>query len=56
MWYEKLIEHMAEKDGVWFATLDEIVDCWVDDEDDHRRMALPDIRTTAKRPDYYPDF
>lgn len=56
MWYEKLIQHIAEKDGVWFATLDEIADCWVDDEEDRRQMELPDIRTTAERPSYYPDF
>lgn len=56
LWYEKLIEHMVSRDGVWFATTDEIADCWVDDEEDERKMALPDIRTTAPRPDYYPDF
>ncbi|OZC83504.1 xylanase deacetylase [Rhodococcus sp. 06-418-1B] len=56
MWYEKLIQHMVERDGVWFATTDEIADCWVDDEEDKKNMALPDIRTTAARPDYYPNF
>jgi peptidoglycan/xylan/chitin deacetylase (PgdA/CDA1 family) len=56
LWYEKLIEHMVSRDGVWFATTDEIADCWVDDEEDKRNMELPDIRTTAARPDYYPDF
>jgi peptidoglycan/xylan/chitin deacetylase (PgdA/CDA1 family) len=56
LWYEKLIEHMVSRDGVWFATTDEIADCWVDDEEDKRNMELPDIRTTAQRPDYYPDF
>ena len=38
------------------ATTDEIADCWVDDEEDKKNMALPDIRTTASRPDYYPNF
>ena len=56
MWYQKLIEHMVSDDGVWFATTDEIADCWVDDEEDKRNMELPDIRTTAPRPSYYPDF
>lgn len=56
LWYERLIEHMASKEGVWFATTDEIADRWVDDEQDIANMALPDTRTTAERPSYYPDF
>jgi peptidoglycan/xylan/chitin deacetylase (PgdA/CDA1 family) len=30
MMFEKLIEHMSAHEGVWFATLSEIYDCWVD--------------------------
>lgn len=56
MWYERLIEHIASHDGVWFATLDEIADCWVTDDEDRRKMELPDARTTAEPPKYYPDF
>ena len=56
LWYERLIEHMVSREGVWFATTDEIADCWVDDEEDKKNMELPDIRTTASRPDYYPNF
>lgn len=56
LWYERLLEHIASKDGVWFATTDEIADCWEDDEQDIANMALEDIRTTEPRPSYYPDF
>ena len=56
LWYERLVEYIANKDGVWFATTDEIADCWVDDDEDRANMELPDVRTTAARPSYYPDF
>ena len=56
LWYERLLEHIASKDGVWFATTDEIADCWVDDEQDLANMELEDVRTTSARPDYYPNF
>jgi peptidoglycan/xylan/chitin deacetylase (PgdA/CDA1 family) len=41
MAYEKLVEHMMSKEGVWFATCQQIAEAWVDDEDDKRKMALP---------------
>jgi peptidoglycan/xylan/chitin deacetylase (PgdA/CDA1 family) len=50
MWYERLIEHIASKDGVWFATLDEITAAWVDDEEDLRLQALPDVRGVEAPP------
>jgi len=30
--YERLIEHPKSRDGVWFATLSQIRDAWVDDD------------------------
>lgn len=31
MMFERLIEHMAAHEGVWFASLSDIYDCWVED-------------------------
>jgi peptidoglycan/xylan/chitin deacetylase (PgdA/CDA1 family) len=50
MWYERLIEHIASKDGVWFATMQEIADCWVDDESDIQIMNRPDRRGSEGPP------
>lgn len=50
MWYERLIEHMAQKDGVWFATLEEIAATWVDDEEDRAAMAAEDVRGVEQAP------
>jgi hypothetical protein len=50
LWYEKLIEHIAGHDGVWFATCDEIARAWVDDEEDKRLMSLPDVRGVEAPP------
>lgn len=50
MWYEKLIQHIVSHDGVWFATCDEIARAWVDDEEDERKMALPDVRGVEPAP------
>lgn len=36
--YERLIDHMAGKDGVLFATSAEIADCWKEEGEDRRRM------------------
>ena len=36
MWFEKLVEHIASKDGVWFATCEEIAKAWVSDEEDEK--------------------
>ena len=50
MWYERLIQHLASKDGVWFATMDEIVSTWVTDDEDRAKMALPDVRGVQPAP------
>jgi hypothetical protein len=51
MWYERLIEHMAGKDGVWFASLEDIVATWVPDDDDRAAMAGEDVRGTEPAPE-----
>ncbi|GAB3397523.1 polysaccharide deacetylase family protein [Amycolatopsis echigonensis] len=50
LWYERLIEHIVARDGVWFATCDEIAQAWVDDEEDERLKALPDVRGVEPAP------
>jgi hypothetical protein len=50
LWYERLIQHIAGKDGVWFATCDEIAQSWVDDDRDRELMALPDVRGVEPPP------
>jgi peptidoglycan/xylan/chitin deacetylase (PgdA/CDA1 family) len=49
-WFERLIEYIRSFEGVWFATLGEICDCWVDDDEDLRLMQLPDHRGTDRPP------
>lgn len=49
-WYEQLIEHIASKDGVWFATIAEIAAAWVDDDSDEALFALPDVRGVEQAP------
>ena len=51
MAYEKLVEHMMSKEGVWFATCQQIAEAWVDDEDDKRKMALPEVRGVQTAPE-----
>jgi peptidoglycan/xylan/chitin deacetylase (PgdA/CDA1 family) len=48
--YERLIDHIADKDGVWFATCSEIADCWEDDDEDRRQMELDDVRGVEAPP------
>jgi hypothetical protein len=43
LWYERLIEYIASKDGVWFATCDQIADAWVDDEGDKALMERSEV-------------
>jgi peptidoglycan-N-acetylglucosamine deacetylase len=50
LWYERLIEYIASKDGVWFATCDQIADAWVDDEQDNAMMAQEDVRGVEPAP------
>jgi peptidoglycan/xylan/chitin deacetylase (PgdA/CDA1 family) len=53
MAYERLIEHMKSREGVWFATCQQIAEAWQDDEEDIRRMSLPDVRGVSPKPDDY---
>lgn len=41
--FERLIEHIKSHEGVWFASLKDVANCWQDDDEDRRKMALPDI-------------
>jgi hypothetical protein len=50
MFFEKLIEYIASKDGVWFATCAEIFDAWVDDDEDRRLMQAEDARGVEEAP------
>lgn len=50
LWYERLIEHIASKDGVWFATCGEIAGTWIDDEHDQELMAKEDVRGVEPPP------
>lgn len=54
MAYEKLVEHIMSKEGVWFATCQQIAEAWVDDAEDKRKMALPDVRGVQAAPDDFP--
>jgi hypothetical protein len=42
---------MAGKDGVWFASLEDIVATWVPDDDDRAAMAGEDVRGTEPAPE-----
>jgi hypothetical protein len=35
-WFERLIDYIRSFEGVWFAILGQISDCWVDDDEDLR--------------------
>jgi hypothetical protein len=50
MAFERLIEYMRSKDGVWFATCAEICAAWEDDEDDQQLMELDDMRGVEEAP------
>lgn len=43
MMYERLIEHIASKDGTWFASCEEIAAAWEDDDEDRAMMEMEDI-------------
>ncbi|MBY6059284.1 polysaccharide deacetylase family protein [Leisingera daeponensis] len=53
MMLERLIDHIKNHDGVWFATCEEIANAWEDDDEDRRKMALPDARGVSPMPDDY---
>jgi peptidoglycan-N-acetylglucosamine deacetylase len=48
--YERLIDYIAGKDGVWFATCAEIADAWVDDDEDRKAMEADDVRGVEQAP------
>ena len=50
MMLERLIQHITSKDGVWFATCEEIAAAWVDDDEDRRNMELDDVRGVEPAP------
>lgn len=51
--FERLIDHIQSHDGVWFASLEEIARAWEDDDEDRRKMALPDVRGVSPMPERY---
>jgi peptidoglycan-N-acetylglucosamine deacetylase len=50
MFYERLVDYIAAKDGVWFATCEEIAKAWVDDDEDRRLMEIDDVRGVEVAP------
>lgn len=50
MFFERLIDYIASKDGVWFAMCEEIARAWVDDDEDRRLMELEDVRGVELAP------
>ncbi len=50
MFFERLVDYIRSKDGVWFATCEEIAHAWVDDDEDRRLMELEDARGVEPAP------
>ncbi len=50
MWFERLVEYIASKEGTWFATCEEIANAWVTDEEDERLFNLPEARGVEPAP------
>jgi peptidoglycan/xylan/chitin deacetylase (PgdA/CDA1 family) len=50
MFFERIVEYIASKDGAWFATIEEIARVWEDDEEDLRLMELEDVRGVEPAP------
>ena len=50
MFFERLVDYISSKDGVWFATCEEIASAWVDDDEDRRLMELEDARGVEPAP------
>jgi peptidoglycan/xylan/chitin deacetylase (PgdA/CDA1 family) len=48
--YERLLDYIASKDGVWLATCAEIAACWEDDEEDLQAMEMEDLRGVEAAP------
>jgi peptidoglycan-N-acetylglucosamine deacetylase len=45
-----LVDYIASKDGVWFATCEEIARAWEDDDEDRRLVELEDVRGVDHAP------
>jgi peptidoglycan-N-acetylglucosamine deacetylase len=50
MYFERLVDYIASKDGAWFATCEEIANVWEDDDEDLRCMELEDLRGVEPAP------
>lgn len=50
MWFERLVEYIASKEGTWFATCEEITRAWQTDEEDERLFELEDVRGVEEAP------
>jgi len=50
MWFERLVDYIAGKDGVWFASCEEIARAWETDAEDERLFGLPDVRGVEEAP------
>lgn len=50
LFFEKLIAYISSKDGVWFATCEEIAKAWVDDDADRAGLTEPDVRGVEPAP------
>lgn len=50
---ERLIQHIRSYPGVWFAPCLEIARCYVNDAEDSRKMALPEVRGVTPMPQDY---
>jgi peptidoglycan-N-acetylglucosamine deacetylase len=50
MYFERLVDYIASKDGAWFATCEEIANVWEDDDEDRRLMELEDLRGVEPAP------
>jgi peptidoglycan-N-acetylglucosamine deacetylase len=49
MWFERVLEYISSKDGVWYATCAETRDAGGDDED-RRLMEMEDVRGVEQAP------
>jgi peptidoglycan-N-acetylglucosamine deacetylase len=50
LWFERLVDYIAAKDGVWFATCEEIARAWQDDDEDRQLMEVEDVRGVEHAP------
>jgi peptidoglycan-N-acetylglucosamine deacetylase len=50
LFFERLTEYIAGKDGVWFTTCEGIAKAWVDDDTDTAGLGDPDVRGVEPAP------